>query len=123
MTKKAPNLSPILRLLRPDGLRFGPGKAQLLELIGQTGSITKAGQAMGMSYKRAWGLVEEMNAMFAAPVVLASRGGAGGGGAEVTATGQLVLTHFRALEHILSTTGANHIMGLSDLMRDISKQK
>lgn len=116
-------LVPVLRLTRPDGLRLGPGKAQLLELILQTGSITQAGLAMGMSYKRAWSLVEEMNAMFTDPLVVTSRGGAGGGGAEVTTTGQHVLIHFRALEQILATAGADHILGLTDLMTDISDQK
>lgn len=117
------NLAPILRLIRPDRLRLGPGKVRLLELILQTGSISKAGQAMGMSYKRAWGLVEEMNAMFVDPVVIASRGGVGGGRAEVTDSGRRALAHFRSLETVLATAGADDIAALQMMMGDMSNQK
>ncbi|MCV0395658.1 MAG: LysR family transcriptional regulator [Rhizobiaceae bacterium] len=58
---------------------MGPGKAELLERIAATGSIPAAGRAKGMSYKRAWSLVETMNALFAEPVVTSTRGGARGG--------------------------------------------
>ena len=84
-----------------DGAMMGPGKAELLQGIGEAGSIAAAGRRMGMSYKRAWTLVEEMNAAFAAPLVASARGGAGGGGARVTPTGQEVLRHYRALETLL----------------------
>ncbi len=81
-------------------LRFGPGKADLLTAIRDHGSISAAGRAMGMSYRRAWALVEEMNAAFAAPLVSASRGGAGRGGAELTPDGEVVLdTYRRAVAH------------------------
>ena len=113
----------MLRLIRPDGLRLGPGKVRLLALILQMGSITKAGQARGMSSKRAWGLVEEMNAMFRHPVVVTSRGGAGGGGATLTETGQSVLVHFQNLESVLATAGAKDIAALQALMVDIAEQK
>ena len=72
----------------------GPGKAELLQRIGETGSIAAAGRAMGMSYKRAWQLVETMNAMFAEPVVTSVRGGLRGGGATLTATGAEVLAAY-----------------------------
>jgi molybdate transport repressor ModE-like protein len=80
----APAAWPTLRLtLRLDvGGRptLGPGKARLLELIGQTGLISAAARAMGMSYRRAWTLVDSLNASFAAPLIAARPGGAGGGG-------------------------------------------
>lgn len=79
-------------------LRLGPGKAQLLEAIRQSGSIAKAGQSMAMSYKRAWSLVEEMNRLFATPLVISTRGGPKGGGAELTETGALILRLYRAVE-------------------------
>lgn len=79
-----------LRLLFDDAM-LGPGKAELLHHIRETGSIAAAGRRMGMSYKRAWMLVEEMNAAFVAPLVNSSRGGAGGGGAQVTGAGAEVL--------------------------------
>ncbi|WP_349293822.1 LysR family transcriptional regulator [Gemmobacter sp. 24YEA27] len=62
-----------------DNAMVGPGKAELLEHIRETGSISAAGRAMGMSYKRAWMLVEELNAAFASPLVASARGGSGGG--------------------------------------------
>ena len=82
-------------------LQLGPGKADLLQQIATLGSIAAAGRAMDMSYKRAWGLVEEMNAAFAAPVVTSLRGGAAHGGAVVTEVGLAVLAHFRSLESLL----------------------
>ncbi|MFO1201203.1 MAG: LysR family transcriptional regulator [Tabrizicola sp.] len=78
-----------------DGAMLGPGKAQLLEGIRETGSIASAGRQMQMSYKRAWSLVEEMNAAFAMPLVASVRGGAGGGGAALTDTGVEVLRLYR----------------------------
>lgn len=87
-----------LRIVFPGGTWIGPGKADLLEGIAETGSILQAGTRMGMGYKRAWGLVEALNAMFAAPLVATTRGGAGRGGATLTETGQSVLACYRATE-------------------------
>jgi molybdate transport system regulatory protein len=99
-------------------LKLGPGKAELLEKIAALGSIAAAGRAMEMSYKRAWGLVEEMNAAFAEPVVTSARGGAGHGGAVLTATGLAVIAHFRSLERRLETDGAKaDLAALIALMR------
>lgn len=100
-----------------DGLRFGPGKARLLELIRDEGSISAAGRAMGMSYRRAWSLVEEMNAAFAAPLVVALRGGAKGGGAEVTEAGLSVLAAYRALEARTMRDGGGEIASIRALLR------
>ena len=77
-----PRLS--LRLHFDSGMTFGRGKADLLQAVDEEGSISAAGRRMGMSYRRAWSLVEDMNAAFAAPVVETARGGAGGGGARLT---------------------------------------
>lgn len=82
--------------LAPDAW-LGPGKADLLELIDTTGSISEAGRQIGMSYKRAWSLVEELNRIFANPLVERVRGGAGGGGARLTPAGREVLEIFRRL--------------------------
>jgi molybdate transport system regulatory protein len=78
--------------------RLGPGKIALLESIGETGSISAAGRAHAMSYRKAWLLVEEMNRMFAAPLVAARPGGVKGGGAELTASGARVVALYRAAE-------------------------
>ncbi|WBU60470.1 winged helix-turn-helix domain-containing protein [Paracoccus albus] len=82
--------------LAPDAW-LGPGKADLLELIDRTGSISEAGRQIGMSYKRAWSLVEELNRIFSTPLVERVRGGAGGGGACLTAEGREVLEIFRRI--------------------------
>ncbi|KGJ11679.1 LysR family transcriptional regulator [Paracoccus versutus] len=95
-----------LRLHFESGLTFGRGKADLLQAIDDEGSISAAGRRMGMSYRRAWSLVEEMNAHFAAPLVDSSRGGAHGGGAQLTERGRQVLADYRALEVLLRDQGA-----------------
>ncbi len=106
-----------LRLEYDGPLVLGPGKAQLLDLIGQLGSISAAGRAMGMSYKRAWSLVEEMNAAFADPAVISNRGGTGGGGAALTPTGAEALARFRALELLLQTAGGDDLAALERLLK------
>lgn len=105
-----------LRLVFGPHAMLGPGKAELLAQIAVTGSIAAAGRAMGMSYKRAWSLVEEMNQAFTAPLVARNRGGASGGGASLTATGQTVLTHYRALTARLQSEGAADIAALTALL-------
>ncbi|MDQ2095021.1 winged helix-turn-helix domain-containing protein [Rhodalgimonas zhirmunskyi] len=99
----------------PAGM-IGPGKAELLEHIHATGSIAAAGRAMGMSYKRAWQLVEVMNTMFRAPLVESSRGGARGGGAALTETGEDVLAAYRALHEAARHAGAEPIARLAALI-------
>lgn len=106
-----------LRLEYDSPLVLGPGKAELLERIDSAGSISAAGRDMGMSYKRAWSLVEDMNRAFARPVVDSSRGGAGGGGAVLTETGREVLARFRRLERLLEREGAEEIAGLAAMLR------
>ena len=110
-----------LRLLFDD-MKLGPGKAELMEAIAETGSISAAGRRMQMSYKRAWMLVEEMNAAFVEPLIASARGGPGGGGAHLTPTGTLVLHHFRALEAAARTAAAPHVAALNALHRDMSGQ-
>ena len=78
--------------------RFGPGKARLLELIRDTGSISAAGRALGMSYRRAWLLTDELNRMFGHQLVEPQHGGAKGGGARVTARGIATLEAYRRIE-------------------------
>lgn len=114
-----------LRLLLGDHAMLGPGKADLLANIRDTGSISAAGRAMGMSYKRAWMLVEEMNAAFVMPLVDSARGGPGGGGAQLTATGADVLARFRAIEAAAAEAGAADIAALQALLApgDIPSQR
>src|SRR5215470_4283396 len=87
-----------LRVVLRRGVAFGPGKAELLEHIRDTGSIAAAGRAMKMSYARAWGLVGEMNRDFAKPLVRSAKGGAARGGASLTALGAEVLKRYRHMQ-------------------------
>ena len=108
-----------IRIHFGDVTMLGPGKADLLERIRDTGSIAAAGRAMAMSYKRAWMLVEEMNAAFREPLVASARGGKAGGGAHLTETGEAVLAHYREIERIMAEAGAGGIAALQGLLRDI----
>jgi molybdate transport system regulatory protein len=81
-----------------EGRVLGIGRLELLEHIAEAGSISKAAQAMGMSYKRAWDLVSSMNAQAAAPLVSTQTGGTKGGGAVVTEAGQAAIVAFKALQ-------------------------
>ncbi len=102
---------------------IGPGKAELLERIGETGSIAAAGRQMGMSYKRAWMLVETLNAMFREPLVESTRGGSGGGGAVLTETGRQVLGLYKGLQQDAASAGASRLMAMQEMMSDISDGK
>lgn len=87
-----------LRVTFDDDFYLGPGRADLLQGIAESGSISAAGKRMGMSYKRAWSLVQALNDGFGAPLVEATRGGSAQGGASLTADGAAVLAHYRAME-------------------------
>ncbi|WP_224826156.1 winged helix-turn-helix domain-containing protein [Cognatishimia sp. MH4019] len=109
--------SPRLRLRVHFGpTMLGPGKADLLELIDETGSISAAGRAMKMSYKRAWTLVDEMNSAYRAPLVISARGGPEGGGAHLSETGREVLTLYRAMMARVETAAEPDIRALSALL-------
>ena len=82
---------------------MGPGKAELIERIGKTGSISAAARAMRMSYRRAWQLVEALNHDFRDPVVTTAIGGTRGGGARVTPFGERLVRQYRAMESKAST--------------------
>lgn len=107
-----------LRLIFGAGAMLGPGKAELLEGIRDTGSIAAAGRRMAMSYKRAWLLVEALNADFREPLVARVRGGPGGGGAELTPAGARVLALYRQLEDEAATAGAGTLARLAGMLRE-----
>lgn len=90
--------APRLRVLFGAAIAIGPGKADLLAAIAETGSISAAGRRLGMSYRRAWLLVETMNSCFREPLVTAVKGGPRGGGAQLTPFGAEVLARYRAME-------------------------
>ncbi|MBP2560210.1 molybdate transport system regulatory protein [Neorhizobium galegae] len=87
-----------IRIDLDNGVRLGPGKAQLLELIAEHGSIRAAGASIGMSYRRAWLLGDEINRMFKEPSIFTRHGGKSGGGAGLTEFGQELLSRYRRME-------------------------
>lgn len=107
-----------IRIVFGDNEMIGPGKAELLERIGQTGSIAAAGREMNMSYKRAWQLIGTLNAMFREPLVESTRGGPGGGGAVLTQAGHEVLAQYRAFEAEAAEGGAARLDALCALLKD-----
>lgn len=94
--------------------RIGPGKIQLLENIAAQGSIAAGGRAMGMSYRRAWELVEALNAMFGRPVVESRAGGKKGGGAVLTPLGLGLIARYRAMERAAETATQPHLDALNN---------
>ena len=107
------------RIVLGPGVALGPGKADLLQAIDETASLTKAAARFGMSYKRGWSLVREMNAAFAEPLVETEKGGSGGGGgASLTPLGKRVLKRYRQMEK----DAANVIAaGVADLRRHLKR--
>lgn len=101
-------------MLSGEDIALGPGKVELLALVGETGSIRAAAEAMGMSYMRAWTLIKTMNACFREPLVVASRGGKKRGGAELTVTGRTALKLYRGLE-------AQSLKACADTWRQLRK--
>ena len=91
-------LRPRIRVLRGGEIIMGPGKAELLTHIAETGSLSEAARRMKMSYMKAWLLVQVMNRSYKKPLVQAERGGTRGGGARLTSYGRRVLDGYREME-------------------------
>jgi len=87
-----------LRIVFPDERQLGPGKVDLLEAIGRTGSISSAARDLGMSYRRAWLLVDELGRLFKRPLLTTAAGGAHGGGAKLTDFGLALIAAYRRIE-------------------------
>ena len=102
-----------VRLRFADDARLGPGKIALLEAIARTGSIAAAGRDMGMSYRRAWLLVDDLKSVFGEPLVETAAGGAHGGGAELTRRGREVLAAYRTLEKVAARAAARAVKTLT----------
>jgi molybdate transport system regulatory protein len=106
-----------VQLLRNDEIAFGPGKADLLDAIEKTGSIAAAAREMGMSYRRAWLLVDVMNRSFRRPLVETGRGGSERGGTSLTSLGRTTLTRYRALQAAATRAAATHLKKLTADLR------
>lgn len=97
---------------------FGPGKARLLELVDETGSIRRAAADMGMSYRRAWLLLQDIEAVMGAPAVQTRTGGARGGGAALSARGRTMLERYRAIERRAAQSVAADLAQMTRLARN-----
>lgn len=111
-----PDIQFRMRLYRGKVIAVGPGKVALLEAIARTGSISAAAREIGMSYRRAWVLVDEMNQTLRTPVVSTATGGSRGGGTELTASGRKVIELYRAIEARLADAAAADIAALRRLI-------
>ena len=121
MNKPSPSGLGHLRIVLSERAYIGPGRADLLEGIARTGSISAAGKEMGMSYKRAWGLVQALNEGFGRPLVETARGGAAQGGAQLTPLGKEVLARYRAMQRATELAIAEDVTALRVLVSDISE--
>src|SRR5438034_8752677 len=110
-----------LRVDLDEDRAIGPGKIRLLEAIRDTGSITKAGIALGMSYRRAWLLVDDMNNCFREPVIAAQAGGRHGGGAALTSFGASLIDQYRAIEAEAHTATASRLNELEAACKGVGQ--
>lgn len=112
-----PRLKIQARLILDDEIAFGPGKADLLIAIQTTGSISAAGKYLGMSYRRAWLLVDAMNRCFQQPLVETATGGTQGGGTRLTPMGIDVLERYQKLQQDICALGEKHFPEFKPLLR------
>jgi molybdate transport system regulatory protein len=109
-----------LRIDFAEGRRLGPGKVLLLEAVQDHGSISAAGRAIDMSYKRAWDLIDEMNRIFSGPVVDSKSGGKQGGGATLTALGRRVVKTYRLMEERSAKVNS---AAMAAMLKDVIKPR
>ena len=105
-----------LCIQRDEDIAIGPGKVALLEAIAETGSISAAARELGMSYRRAWLLIDQLNQALQQPAVLTATGGAHGGGASLTPVGEEVVRRYRAIESTARLAAAADIAALTRLL-------
>ncbi len=113
-----PKLKLSLRLVHGDEIAMGPGKADLLTAIAKTGSISAAGKSMGMSYRRAWMLVDVMNRCFKSPLVETAKGGSHGGGAWLSPLGKAVLANYQIIDAATKQVAQAHLGLFEDCMAE-----
>lgn len=114
----SPSVKCRIRVMVEEEIAIGPGKAELLAAIRDSGSISAAGKQLGMSYRRAWLLVDAMNRCFKVPLVETATGGQSGGGARLTAYGEKVLDRYAAMMEEIDTIARAHLRGMRTLLRD-----
>jgi len=117
--------TPTIRLridLSPESA-LGPGKISLLEHIESTGSLSKAARELGMSYRRAWLLLDDINGMFSDPATTASVGGSGGGGARLTDLGREIVKAYREIEEAAEKAASSRIEWLASCHRKATRRR
>jgi molybdate transport system regulatory protein len=116
--KNASRLKPQIRIMFRKAIAMGPGKADLLRAIAETGSISAAARRMEMSYRRAWLLVDTMNRAFQTPLVETATGGSHGGGARVTEFGKDILERYQRMEAKATASVSRELEDFAALMSD-----
>ena len=106
-----------LRIMRGDEIAVGPGKIDLLESIAEHGSLSAAARALGMSYRRAWLLLDTMNRCFRAPVASTASGGSGGGGSELTPLGRDLVRRYRRIEAVAARAARRDLSAITRRLR------
>jgi molybdate transport system regulatory protein len=106
-----------LRIDLGPGQSIGPGKMRLLDAVAETGSISSAGRSLGMSYRRAWMLIDDLNTSFERKVVTTTLGGKEGGGAKLTPFGQELLKRYRAIETGATKATRTHVAFLARALK------
>jgi molybdate transport system regulatory protein len=119
----AADARPRLRILLGEAIAIGPGKADLLAAIATSGSISGAARTMGMSYRRAWMLANELNRAFCAPLIVSGVGGRRGGGASVTELGHDVLRRYRGMETLAASCLKGDIRSFAKLLKSNNRKK
>lgn len=116
--RNASRLKPQIRIMFRKAIAMGPGKADLLRAIAETGSISAAARRMEMSYRRAWLLVDTMNQAFQTPLVETATGGSHGGGARVTEFGKDILERYQRMEAKATASVSRELEDFASLMSD-----
>jgi molybdate transport system regulatory protein len=107
----------IVRIDLGNAGHIGPGKIMLLERIRDLGSISAAGRSMNMSYRQAWELIEALNTAFKEPLVVSHAGGKSGGGAVLTAAGEEIVQHYRAISEKAAKSAQQHVDRISQALK------
>lgn len=108
-----------LRIVFPGERQLGPGKADLLDAIHRTGSISSAARELGMSYRRAWLLADELTRLFKRPILMTAAGGAHGGGAALTPFGQALVAAYRRIEDRSAEVARQELVAFESDLDDV----
>jgi molybdate transport system regulatory protein len=106
-----------MRVIQGDTIALGPGKVSLLEAVREHGSISAAARSLGMSYRRAWLLIDEMNRALKTPATVSEHGGQSGGGCTVTPVGEHIIQLYREIENESRSACAKQIADLLKLIQ------